>query len=153
MNKYEYLESCVNEAVSRQPTTVIKKKPAIISYGLDKKEFVLYFNYSKAASKGTNLFDGWTSFAFLSNRPLDKSTVGERIMGRRVVSGRKQTFIQKSSTLTVGAEIGTYNGIVESHANDLPMVFSSSLFKGTWALISDKTSKKKIERVWLIRKK
>ena len=142
----------VTEAVSRTPYLNITKNPIIISYGSDQKEFLLYLSYTMTKADGSNLFNGWASFAFLGNRPLVDATVGERIMGRRIISDHAKTFKQITATLHGNFKVGTYSGILESDRSDLPLVMSTNLFRGTWALIPDK-SKQKIERVWLIRKK
>lgn len=149
---FTVLERVATEAISRTPSLTINRNPAIISYGSDEKEFALYLSFSKQLSDGSNLLSGWTSFAFVANRPLSKATVGERIMGRRLVNDSQRTFKQMQSTLPSGYKVGTYSGILESDQSDLPLVMSTDLFRGTWAIIPDK-SKQKIQRVWLIKKK
>jgi len=152
---YSILEKVATEAVSRTQSLTINKNPIAISYGSDEKEFVLYLGLSNAAANGYSLFDGWTSFAFVANRPLSQATVGERIMGRRLTIDGKKTFNKIRDSLSGNVKIGSYSGMLdndEKPGSDLPLVMSTDLFRGTWAIIPDKTIQK-IQRVWLIKKK
>jgi len=148
--RFELLESYVSEAM--EENLRIKQKPIVISYGQDNTDFMIYFGFSKERTNGSRLMDGWTAFAFLANRDPKKSTKGERIMGRRIILGQTKSFSDVIHGLQ-NAEESKYNSLRDSQESDLPFVFSTKLLPGTWAIIRDERSPKKIERVWLLRKK
>ena len=148
--RFDLLESYVSEAM--EENLRITQNPVVISYGQDKTEFVIYFGFSKEKSDGSNMLDGWAAFAFLANRDPKKSTKGERIMGRRLIIGSKKQFSEVVKDLP-NKEVGQFDSLRDSNESDLPFVFSTKLLPGTWAIIRDKRSNKKIERVWLLRKK
>lgn len=148
--RFELLESYVSEAL--EDNLRVKGGSIVISYGEDASEFVIYFGFSKEKSNGSNLLDGWTAFAFLANRDPSKSTVGERIMGRRLITSQNKTFYSIVKELS-NTEVGKFDALREFNDTDLPFVFSTKLLPGTWAIVRDHKSHKKIERVWLLRKK
>lgn len=148
--KFELLEAYADIAL--ESNLRIKGGPVAIHYGTDHTEFVLYFGFSDGKSNGSNMVDGWSSFAFIANRELTDSTKGERIVGRRLISGRKETFRNAISKIP-NIKVGKFDALRNSADDDLPFVFTTDLLPGTWAIVRDRKSSKKVERVWLLRKK
>lgn len=147
---YDILEKYLNQVLEENKK--IENLPLVLGYyDLELTDFSLYFKFNNSKSEGSNLYNGWTSFLFTSNRSIKKSTKGERIIGRRIVYGKKQQFETIIKDLD-NIKKGTYTLLDHSSdKKDIPFNFKTDLFPGIWTIKPDKYSKSKAERVWLLR--